>query len=240
MPATILTNAKIHVGGYNLSGFHNSLDVSFGPEMLDDTVFGTNGTRSNKPGLKTLSVEGSGFWDSDVDLALYSKIGAVREVLSVAPVGAAEGDVAMTTRAVSGTYAPVSGEVGALMPFNLSFQNAASPLVRGVVLATGSKATTGNGSAQLLGLLASGKRAYSGLHVTAIAATSIVVIVESDDTGGFASPTTRLTHTTFLGAGTVGSDWQELAGPVATDTYWRSKWTIVGGPFTIHHVFGIQ
>ena len=78
------------------------------------------------------------------------------------------------------------------------------------------------------------------MHVTGGAATDIQVVVESDDGAGFASPTTRLTHSLFTNGGGVGADWQELAGPVATDTHWRSKWTITGGPFTIYHIFGIQ
>lgn len=240
MPGTIFTDCKIFLGGYNISGFHNSLNLEHGAEMLDDTVFGTSGTRSNKPGLKTFQYTGNGFWDETLDGVLYNRIGAVREVMSFAPEGNVEGDRAFTVRAVNGTYNPLSGEVGALLPFEFSAMSANAPLVRGVVLATGSKAATGNGTGLNLGLVASGKKAYSALHVTAIAATSIIVTVESDDGSGFPSPTTRLTHTTFLGAGTVGADWQELAGPIATDTWWRSKWTIVGGPFVIYHVFGIQ
>jgi len=239
MPGTILTDCKIYLGGYNLSGFHNSMALEYGAEMLDDTVFGNAGTRSNKPGMKTFSFTGGGFWDSTMDAPLFARIGAVREVMSFAEDGDTVGDRAYTVRAVNGKYNPLSGEVGALLPFEMDAMSANSPLVRGVVLATGSKATTGNGASVNVGLVGAGQRAYSALHVTAIAATSIIVTVESDDATGFPSPTTRMTHTTFLGAGAVGADWQELAGPIASDNWWRSKWTIVGGPFTIFHVFGI-
>ncbi len=241
MPGTVLTDCKVLLGGYNLSGFSNSLTLDYGAELLDDTVFGTNGTRSSKPGMKTFTFTGGGFWDSAIDAPLNTRIGASREVMSFAERGTTEGDRAFTVRAVNGKYNPLSGEVGALLPFEIDAMSANSPLVRGVLLATGSKATTGNGTGvNFTTPLAAGQKAYSALHVTAIAATSIIVTVESDDNVGFSSPVTRLTHTTFLGAGAVGADWQELAGPIATDTYWRSKWTIVGGPFTIFHVFGIQ
>lgn len=240
MPGIIYTDCKILLGGYNLSGYHNSINLEHGAEMLDDTVFGTSGTRSNKPGMKTVAVSGNGFWDDVPDEALYNRIGAVREVMSLAPEGNAEGDRAFTMRAVNGTYNPLTGEVGALVAFDLDARAANTPLVRGVVLALGSKAASGNGTGVNLGLLASGKRAYSGLHITASAAGTIQVEVESGDVA-FGTPTSRLTHTLFTSTGTeVGADWQELAGPVATDTYWRSKWTITGGPFTIYHVFGIQ
>lgn len=237
---SILTDCKIYLGGYNLSSFHNNVSLEYGVEMLDDTVFGTSGTRSNKPGMKTLSFTGGGFWDTNQDQALYNRIGAVREVMSWAPLGNAEGDRAFASFGVNGQYNPLSGEVGALLPFELNFRSSNAPLVRGVVLALGNKAATGNGTGQNLGVLGTGQRAYSALHVTAVAATSIQVIVESDDNSGFSSPTTRLTHTLITGAGGVAADWKELAGPVATDNWWRSKWTIIGGPFTIFHVFGIQ
>lgn len=241
MPGIILTDCKILLGGYNLSGYHNSINLEHGAEMLDDTVFGTSGTRSNKPGMKTVSVSGNGFWDDVVDEALYNRIGAVREVMTLAPEGNAEGDRAFILRAVNGTYNPLTGEVGQLVAFDLDARASNAPLVRGVVMALGSKAADGNSVGIDLGLLAAGKRAYSGIHITASAAGTIQIIVESDDGAGFGSPTTRLTHTLFTSTGTeVGADWQELAGPVATDTFWRSKWTITGGPFTIYHVFGIQ
>jgi hypothetical protein len=240
MAGDILTDCKILLGGYNLSGFHNSVSLEFGPEMLDDTRFGTSGTRSNRPGLKVFSFTGNGLWDDTIDGPMFARIGATREVLSIAPVGNIEGDRGFAIRAVNGTYNPLSGEVGALLPFEISGMSANSPLVRGIVMATGSKAATGNGTGSNLGVIATGQKAYSALHVTAIAATSLIVTVESDDNSGFTTPTTRLTHTTFLGAGAIGADWQELAGPVATDNWWRSVWTIVGGPFTIYHTFGIQ
>lgn len=240
MAGVIYTDCKILVGGFNLSSFSNSIGVEYGVEILDDTVFGTNGTRSNKPGLKNLSVSGGGFWDTDLDEVLYNKIGATRDVLTFAPVGNTEGDRTFFTRAVSGTYNPLSGEVGALLPFELSFMNAASSLVRGVLLASGVKAASGNSTGVELGLLGALQRAYSALHVTATDPTSIQVIVESDDNSGFTTPTTRLTHTLITDGGGVTGDWQELAGAVASDTWWRSKWTIVGGPFTIYHSLGIQ
>jgi hypothetical protein len=239
MAGLILTDCKILVGGYDLSGYHNSLNVEYSAEMLDDTRFGTNGTRSNKPGLKNFSVAGSGFWEDVLDEVLYNKVGAAREVLTLGPEGNIEGDKTYFTRAVSGTYNPLSGEVGALLPFDLSFMNANSALVRGVLLAKGSKAATGNSTGVNLGAALSTQKIYSALHVTVISATSIIVTVESDDNSGFTTPTTRLTHTTVLGAGTVTADWQQMDGPV-TDTWWRSKWTIVGGPFTIYHSLGIQ
>lgn len=244
MAGVILTDCKMYIGGYNVSGHHNSMNLEYGAEMLDDTVFGTGagGTRSNKPGLKMFNFSGDGFWDTVMDPVFFNRIGAVREVMSFAAEGTAEGHRAFTVRGVNGTYNPMSGAVGELIGFNITAQAANTPLVRGVVLALGSKGATGNSAAgQNLGLLGSGQRAYSALHVTAVNPTDISVIVQSDDNSGFSSPTTRLVHPLVTSGGGVTASWVELAGPIATDTWWRSQWTLTGvGPFTIFHVFGIQ
>lgn len=239
MAGVILTDCKIFLGPYDLSGFHNQIELQYEAEMLDDTVFGTSGTRSFKPGLKRVEANGNVFWDTLQDEANFNRIGATRELLTIAPTGNTEGDPVYMVRAVNANYNPISGEVGQLLSSQFDAMSANSPLVRGQLLASGSKAATGNSVGVNLGLLGAGKKLYSSLHVTAVAATSLIVIVQSDDGAGFASPTTRITHTTFTGAGT-GSDWQELVGPVATDTFWRSQWTIVGGPFTIYHTIGIM
>lgn len=236
MAGVILTDCKIILGGYNLSGFHNSLNLDYGAEMLDDTVFGTSGTRSNKPGLKTVEMVGNVFWDTDQDEVNYNRIGANREVLSLAPEGNAIGDIAYAVRAVNGTYNPLSGEVGALLQSEFNALSANTPLVRGRVLADlTSRAATGDGDAVELGAVDADQRLYSALHVITAPGTSIVVTVESDNDSGFPSPTTRITHTLF---NAIGAEWMELAGPV-TDTYWRSTWTIVDGPAVIYHVVGI-
>lgn len=234
------TDVKIFLGGYNLSGFHNQFALTYGAELKDDTVFGTSGTRSNKPGLKTVETSGTILWDTSVDGVVYDRIGADREVMSMAPSGNAVGDRAFLVRAVQATYNPLSGEVGELLSSAFDSKSANTPLVRGYVLGTGSKAATGTGTSVLAGAIGATQKGYSSLHVTAIGATSIVVTVESASDAIFTSPTTRMTHTAFLGAGAIGADWQQVNGAI-TDTYWRSKWTMVGvGPFVIFHAFGIQ
>lgn len=240
MPGIILTDCRVLLGGFDLSSIHNSISLEYGAEMLDDTVFGTSGTRSNRPGLLSVNFTGSGFWDTVLDKPLYDRIGAVREVLSTSPTGVV-GDPSYTTRAVNGTYNPLSGEVGALVPFEINAISQNTPLVKGKILGIGAKAATGQGTGILLGATSAAQRVYSALHVTAVAGTSLVVTVESSVDQVFTTPNLRMTHTLVSGAlsTNVTANWQELAGPVA-DTFWRSKWTIVGGPFTIFHTVGIR
>jgi len=243
MAGSVMLNCKVLLGGLDLSGQHSSLQLEYGAEMLDVTVFqpgvGT-ATRLNKPGLKTFSFNGDIFWDDVTDLALFNRIAAVREVMSFAPVGETEGDRTFFTQGVNATYNPASGEVGQLLKANMVGQNSNQALVRGQLMKRGNVATTSNSTGIQMGAVAAGQRIYSALHVLAPLTSgvpSIVAIIESDDTAGFTTPTTRLTHATFT---EDGADWKEAAGPI-TDTYWRAKWTISGAQtFTIFHSFGIQ
>lgn len=242
MSTLVITDAKILVGGYNLSGFHSSCEMTYEVEILDDTTFGTSGTRSAKPGLKTFSFTGNMFWDTSVDEMLFNRIGAVPEVMSIAPVGNAEGDRSYCLKGVGATYSPASGEVGALMRTNLDARAAGTPLVRGSLMATGDKTATGNGTGMQLTAVTAGHKIYSALHVTALSGTggpTIAGIIESDDTGSFTTPTTRLTHDTLSA---IGANWKEdLPVGGITDTYWRAKWTITGTDphITVFWTFGI-
>jgi hypothetical protein len=236
MATITLTDCKILLGGYNLSGYHNQLGVEYSAEMLDDTVFGTSGTRSSKPGLKKVAANGTIFWDDVIDEAVYNRIGAVREVMSWAAVGNSLGDIGYTTRGVNATYNPLSGEVGQLLSAEFNSEASNTPLVRGLIAIPMAPllTATGDGGVLNLGLLGAGKRLYSGLHVVSMTAgSSIAVIIQSDDSSGMGSPTTRITHDTIneaawvLPAGRVGN-WKELAGPIATDTHWRAQYTITG------------
>lgn len=241
MATLVLTDAKILMGAYNLSGYHSSIEVGYEAEMLDNTVFGTSGTRSSMAGLKTFTISGNMFWESAVDDALFQRIGnPVADVMSVAPVGNAEGDRSYCVKAVQASYSPVSGEVGAIIRTSLEGRAAGTPLVRGQVMATGNKAVSGTGSGGLITAVSAAQRMYSALHITAIAGTvtpTFTGIIQSDDAGGFGTPVTRLSHPA---ATTIGANWQEAAGP-QTDTYWRASWTISGtNPvFTVFWTFGI-
>jgi hypothetical protein len=238
MASTQLTNCKYVVGGFNLSGFSNSLDMAYAAEMLDDTRFGVAGTRSFRPGLKTFEVTVSGFIEyagtPSPDDYLFNRIGAVREVMSFAGDGETEGDPAYTVRGVNGTYNPLSGEVGQLIPFEFSGRAANTPLVRGRTLAWGAKSGSGSGTGvQITPAPDATNRLYAALHVLDVG-TNVVVTIESDDNAGFSSPTTRFT---FATATASGAEWMELAGPV-TDTYWRATWNPTGGAAAIWVVFG--
>jgi hypothetical protein len=226
MATTVLLDCKIFLGGYNLSGFHNSIDMAYAPEMLDDTVFGTSGTRSSKPGLLTFEATGSIFWDTSIDGVIYDRIGAQREVMSYAAEGNTGGDVGFTTRGVNGTYNPLSGEVGQLMQSEFTARASNTPLVRGRVLISPATITgAGTGTAAQVGAATATQRVYAALHVTEPGGGgSITVTVSSGTSSGTAGTTTRFS---FTAASAAGAQWMELAGPI-TDQWWQASWTASG------------
>ena len=242
MSTLVITDAKVLVGGYNLSAFHSSCEMAYEVEILDDTTFGTSGTRSAKPGLKTFTFTGNMFWDTAVDEMLFNRIGATPEVMSVAPVGNVEGDRSYCLKGVGATYSPASGEVGALMRTNLDCRAAGTPLVRGQLMATGIKDVTGTGTGGLYGAVVAGHTIYSALHVTTIGGSAVPTftgVIESAVADTFVGPTTRLTHTAMTA---IGANWKQLTSVAGiTDTYWRAKWTISGTlpSFTVFWTFGI-
>jgi len=244
MATVTLLDCKIFLGGYNLSGYHNSIDVGYGAEMLDDTVFGTSGTRSSKPGLKTFEFNGSIFWDTTIDGVIFQRIGADREVMSFAPEGNAPGDRAYFIRAVNGTYNPLSGEVGALMASEFTGASANTPLVRGSVIIPPTPALTASGSSAIINFGAPvtlEQIVYGALHVTIPPEqldTTITVTISSAPDAAMAAPTVRLT---FTAAAVSGAQWLELVGPI-TDQYWRADWVIAGAAPSVNVflVLGIQ
>lgn len=244
--AGVIVNAKILVGGLNLSGDSSSIAVAYGAEMLDNTTFqegSANRNRSYTPGLKTVGITGQMFWNSTKDQVLFGRIGVADEVITVADVGETEGDRTFFVKGVHGAYNPASGEIGQLLTANLDLKARGTPLVRGQLMARGTKIVTGNSVGINMGSAAN-KRIYSALHIISPLVAGgggeeIIGEIESDDAIGFPSPTTRLTHTTLAAA---GADWQEASiGAGITDNFWRAKWTIAGAApsFEIYWSFGI-
>lgn len=242
MAVTPLINCKIVVGGLDLSGDSNSINLTHSAEMLDGTVFvdsSVNQSRSFTPGLKGIELAGNLFWSNVNDETLFDRIGLFDEVISIAALGETEGDRVFLTRGIRGAYNPLSGEVGQIISAQLDARNAGYPLVQGQLMGRGSKSATGNGTGTNMGSAAN-KRIYSALHILSpltAGAPTIIGTIESDDNSGFTTPTTRLTHTTMT---EDGADWQEAAiGGGVTDNWWRAKWTISGGgTFGIYWSFG--
>lgn len=241
MATFVLTNAKLWVAGYDLSGDHNRVGLTYAAELLDATVFG-DATRKRVGGLKVVTLEHGGFWndaDDGVDEQYWSRLGLSDEVMTLSPDGGAEGALAYTFKSVLGEYAP-GGQLGELLAFTVRGEGR-DVLVRGTVMVNGTKTTTGASTSRQLGSVGSSQRVYASLHVLAVSGTNptLDVTVRSDDNQGMTSPTTRIT---FPQETAIGAAWgAPAAGPIS-DSWWEVAWTLGGTnpSFTFVVVVGIQ
>lgn len=127
MPTLVYTNAYVSINSVDLSNHVKSITLNYEAELLDDTVMGTAGTRSNKPGLLNWSLEVEFLQDYDaasVDATLFALVGAAAFPVAVRPVN---GAIAATNpeyqgQAVVESYPPLLGEVGALGTATVMFK----------------------------------------------------------------------------------------------------------------------
>lgn len=230
MAAFVLDNAKLFVGGYDLSGDSHTIKLAAAAEEKNVTTFGSSGFKSRVGGLKAFTLQGSGFVEfgaGENDDVHFAGLGLTSNLLTVAADGGAAGEIGYFGQALEGQY-QLGDEIGEVLPFTTDFVGS-GPLVRGTILEDGGTArtTSGNGTARELGAVSAAQKLYVGLHVIAVSGTtpSLTVKVQSDDASGFASPLDRVT---FAAASAVGSQWATpVAGPI-TDTWYRINWTISG------------
>ena len=230
MASSALTDCKLYVASFDLSGKMNALALTNSAEMKDGTTFG-NTTRINKAGLKSIVAQHEGLWDANgidqPDDTFFARIGTANVPVTISPQTGADGEIAYIFRAVHSEYAP-GAQVGELFAFSVTMEgDDGAPLVRATVLKpTGATIVTGTGTGRELGAVSATQRLYGSLHVIAVTGTNptLDVIVQSDDASNFPSPTTRLTYSQKT---TIASDWQSAVGAI-TDTWYRVSFTIGG------------
>jgi hypothetical protein len=238
----VLKNCKLWLGGYDLTADFNQVAVTQDVPVLDTTTFGSVLAKTVEAGLLSVALDAKLFWAADsappikVDDVIAAALAQSSVPISVAPQNAGVlGERGYTFLARLARYQR-GGQVGAHYLGDLRAEAQNASLVRGLVLHNGAESSSGNATGYQLGLLASGKTCYAALHVLASSGGTLTVKVQSDDAGGFGSPTDRIT---FTAATAIGSEWKTLAGPVATDTYWRANWTLSAGTATFVLVVGI-
>lgn len=241
MSSYVLTDAKLWVAQYDLSGDLNAIAVQNQAEAKDGTTFGA-GTRIHKGGLKTVDLQCEGFYNPGTDLVddvIFARIGTANLPVSCSPTGGAEGQPAYLFLSELARYR-IGGEVGEMFPFSVEAEAQGQPLVKGLVLLNGVKGTTGNGTAVQLGAVSATQKVFAALHVLAASggSPSVTVKLQSDDNSGFSSPTDRFT---FAAKAAAGSEWAAPVSGAITDDWWRLTWTITGTTpsFTLVGVVGI-
>jgi len=237
--AVIITDARIWFAQFDLSGTSNQVDLSVEADEQDSTNFDSNGWRARKAGPKDATHAVSGFMDpATSDVALRDALGHSR-IVTVAAAKAA-GSTAWLGRRMGVSLTP-SAQVGSLSMLTGSLRNSTPEgVVRGIVAADrANRGTTGNGSVFEQGAVSATQKAWATLHIFSVAGGSptLDVTVASDDSSGFASPTTRLTFDQATG---VGSQIKSVAGAI-TDDHWRVSWTLGGSDpvFGFAVAFGI-
>lgn len=227
----VLTDVRLFAVGADLTGNSNKVEISAEMEEKDVTNYRSGGWKEVLAGLGSAELSGGGQWEAGdpglVDDASWSQLGGVGP-WTAGPDGAAVGDPAYFMNALRCDY-KLGDAVGEVAPWSGTAKSS-WPLVRGQIAHPPGSAQTasGAGTALNLGAVAADKRLYASLHVLSVAGTSTPTItarVESDDAGGFASPTTRLT---FTAATAAGGQILRTDGTAITDTWWRLAWTISG------------
>lgn len=242
MATRVLDNVKFYIDEYDLSSTVNQHALTLTQDAVENTTFGA-GARTFLPGLQTVTHSHNGFFEAAAtadgpDDVLAALTGSA--LVTVAPATGAAGEIAYSSASVKTDRAVVEGTVGDMAAFSYSGQGTGQHY-RGTILldALSARTTTGTGSAVQEGAITASEIGYATLHVVAASGTTptLDVVVESDDSSGMATPTTRITFTQATG---VTSERLTVAGAV-TDDWWRISYTIGGTSpsFTFIVTFGI-
>jgi len=237
-----ITDAQIIVGAYEMGPYSNNVVMEYGAELLDATVYKTNGTRKNIAGLLTGRLTAVGFTDwalnggsatlDSLQDAIYHPSTpifgpgspAYQPITVMAKDG--DGEIGWSIAAVISRFA-LMGEIGVLNPYELDTEQGRR-VFRGTNIVAGQKTGGGSGTPQQLGVVATGppeQLLIASLHVYQFVGTDVAFLLESDDDVGMATPTTQ--HT-FASVTDIGTEWAEVAAPI-TDDWWRLSWS---GTFT--------
>ncbi|GIH76139.1 hypothetical protein [Planobispora longispora] len=234
MAPTVLLDAYAYVAGHDFTTETNRLSWSGEAAALDRTTFGSGGWTELTGGLKSHTFDMAGFWDSAaadaVDPEAFTDLGGGGRVFTFGPIET-EGEVAYLGQLGHFNYS-LLGAHGELAPFSLTSQGTDGVgIVRGkLAKAKGAAAATGVlGSVVELGNVPAGQYLYASLHVIS-AGTTITVQLQSDDSAGFASPTTRATIGPIT---TRGGTWAtRVAGPL-TETHYRLNVSAITGAHVV-------
>lgn len=238
----LLSNAAVWLGGYDLSGSLNNIDMKLSKAELANSRFGDLAETFDH-GLEQISLSVKGFHDYaalGTDVRLYPRIKAdahdgaswpitIAPPYATAAAPAADGNVAYTIAGKQFSL-EVSAAHGELLPYTLTSRLAstgtgAAVYRQKVVLPKSSRASTTNGTGYQLGAVTATQKIVAVLHVFSVTGGTWTLTVESDDNSGFLSATTRAT---FTGATDVTRQIIETNGAI-TDDYWRVVLTKSGG-----------
>ncbi len=210
------------------ASFLDSLAINYGAELQDSTDIG-DGTRIMVPGLRTVTLSMSGFWEVARDATIIQQAFDQRDnqavtIVKPGSVGVA-GDPAYCLEAVYSEY-NIGGAVGDVMPFEVTMQG--NDLGDGTILANGSWSSDSAGSHYQLGAVDSAnKEMIVTVHLSAMSGFSGVDFeVYSDSDPAFLTPSLRQT-VSFTGVESVAARVTYDASK-STEDYWAVTVNVTG------------
>ncbi len=230
MSKQILTDVRLFIGGADLSGWSNKVEIKRSVENKETTNFRSGGAKERIGGLSSCEVNVEGQWEAGDPSLPDDAIDAVLGVVgpwTLSPNDATVGSLAYIVNALEGEYTML-GQVGDVAPFKA---NAMSSLARarGLYLHPPGTPRTATGTGTITQMVAvpAGRTLVASLHVLSISGTgtpTITARVEADNAVGFPS---AVTVATFAAQTAVGSQSVRVAGPI-TDDWYRVGYTISG------------
>ena len=241
MAPVVLTDCVAWVGGYDFTTDSNAITIDVGVDDQDSTTFGQAGWKGRTGGLKSVSTDLKGLWQSATLLApdpqAFTDLG-VADLGQTYAIASTEGSTAYFYQGLQLSY-DLFGAVGELAPYAVksSGSNYAGAIRGGVSPAKGSVVGTGALGAGLnLGAVSATQYLYGIFHVLGTPGTTVTGKLESATAGSFAGATSRAT---FGPITTAGATWVTRTAGAITDTWFRFNVTAITGTFSIAGAIGI-
>jgi hypothetical protein len=242
MAPVVLTDCIAWVGGYDFTTDSNSLTLDVSVEDKDSTVFGQSGWKSRVGGLKDVTSDLKGLWQSATLLApdpqAFANLG-VADMGQTYAATSTEGSVAYFYQGLQPSY-DLFGAVGEIAPFSIksSCSNYVGAIRGQVTPAKGNVSATGAlGAGANLGAVSATQYLYGIFHVLGTPGTTVTAKIESDSTGAFSTPAN--VGSSFGPITTAGATWVTRTAGAITDTWFRFNVTAITGTFSIAGAIGI-
>ena len=227
---TVLTNATIWYGGYDLTGATNEITMSAARAEKPVSRFGDT-IEATYPGATTVGVEAKGFWDSALDGPQFTQLTnpSTSWPLTICPDGADLGELAYGIEAYSFNYSALEAQWGQSLPYRLGAKSkSGGSLGRGTVMQSKATISADTGTTKIqIGAVSATQKLVAALHAFSMTgAGSWTVAVQSDVDAAPGGETLRGIVATVTAAPSVGV--LEIAGPI-TDDYWHVFFDETGG-----------
>ena len=120
------TNAYFAINNVDLSANMKSLSLTYESESLDETVFGTDGTRKMRGGLKNTGLDAVFFQNfACVDATLFGLVGCQTSIeFRACNACSSAGNPIFEQTVLVQSYPPLAGSVGELLECNVRLEPA--------------------------------------------------------------------------------------------------------------------